>query len=265
MKRLINEKRHQYLSLIKEIAVTNFKLKYQGSILGYLWSLLKPLSYFTILYIIFTKVFKVGGSVEHYPIYLLLGVLIFSYWGEATSSAMTAIVSKGDLIRKVSFPRIILVISSTITATITFLLNMLVVIVFAFFNNISFNISMALVLLYFVELYIFILGISFYLSSLYVKFRDTSHIWEVINQILFYATPILYVITQAPDRYARIMVLSPLAQIILDVRNSIIGSSIITAGDYWIFPYIPHLVVVIIFFTGYILFNKMAVKFAEEV
>ncbi len=256
---------YKYWHLVKEIAVTDFKLKYEGSILGYFWSLAKPLVYFMVLYIIFTKIFKVGAAIPHYPIYLLTGVLIFTFWSDATSEGMRSIVSRGDLIRKIYFPRIILVIASTFTAFLTFISNALIVIVFIYFNDLSLSWSMLLIPLYIAELYIFILGVSFYLSSLFVKFRDIGQIWDLTNQILFYATPILYVISQVPVNYAKYMVLSPLAQVILDVRRCIIGPAILTTRDYWTIGFLPVIFVVFIFITGYLLFNRMAAKFAEEV
>jgi ABC-2 type transport system permease protein len=265
MRIFLSDKRYRYLSLIKEIALTDFKLKYQGSFLGYFWSLAKPLAEFTVLYLVFTKIFKIGDSIPHYPVYLLLGILIFSYWGDSTSAAMQSISSRGDLIRKVYFPRIVLVLSSTVTAFITFILNTFVIIFFALFNNIDMHLGMLWSLLYFFELYLFILGVSFYLSALFVKFRDISYIWEVTNRILFYATPILYSITLVPERFARWMMLSPLAQIIMDIRRSFLGESVLTTGDYWSFAYIPHLLVLFILVSGYFLFNKMAARFAEEV
>lgn len=262
---IISEKRYKYLSLIKEIALTDFKLKYQGSILGYFWSLAKPLAYFAVLYTIFTKVFKVGANIPNYPIYLLLGVLMFGFWSDATSQGMLSIALRGDLIRKVYFPRIVLVVASTLTAFITFLFNSMAVLVFAYFNHLQIGWSVLLVPVYLLEFYILVLGVSFYLAALFVKFKDISQIWEVVSQILFYATPILYTINQVPEKFARIMVLSPVAQVILDVRHSVIGSSVLTIRDYWSFPFIPHILVLLTFVSGYFVFQKMAAKFAEEV
>lgn len=255
----------KYWNLIREIAVTDFKLKYQGSVLGYVWSLMKPLAYFTVLYVIFTKVFKLGSTIPHYPVYLLLGVMIFGFWQEATAMAMTSIVSKQELIRKVYFPRIILVLSATMTSLITFSLNMLVVLLFAYINKVELSWSILLLIPLIIEMYLFVLGVSFYLGSLFVKFRDIAHIWEVTNQILFYATPILYSIAMVPQVYAKFMMLSPLAQIIQDVRWAFIGSDVPTVADYWQLSFLPLVAVLVIFVTGYSLFQKMAAKFAEEV
>lgn len=257
--------KYKYWNLIKEIAVTDFKLKYQGSVLGYLWSLIKPLALFTVLYVVFTMIFKLGAGVPHYPVYLLLGVMIFGFWGEATAGAMNSIASKGDLIRKVYFPRIVLVISATMTSLITFSLNMLVVIFFAYLNGMHLTLNVLWILPFILELYIFILGVSFYLSSLFVKFRDISHIWEVVNQILFYATPLLYSLAAVPQKYARFMILSPLAQTIQNIRQIFIGDSVLTISDYWKFPLIPEILVLFIFVSGYYVFQKMAAKFAEEI
>ena len=257
---------YRYWSLIKELAITDFKLKYQGSVFGYFWSLMKPLAYFGVLYIVFTKIFKIGGSIPYYPVYLLLGVMMFGFWGEATSGAMLSIASKGDLIRKVYFPRIVLVIASSLASLMTFFLNLFIVFLFALVLGVPLGVKTLLIFLVILEFYFFVLGVSFYLGALFVKYRDVGHIWEVFNQILFYATPIVYPLSLVPLKYAKIMILSPFAQIMQDMRGFIIGSqNVLTVSDYWAFYFIPHLLVIFIFVTGYYLFQKMAAKFAEEV
>ena len=263
MKKQYNSK--NYLGLIKELALTDFKLKYQNSFLGYLWSLISPFSYFVVLYLVFTKIFKVGAGIPHYPIYLLLGVMIFSFWNEATAIAMGSIVSKGDLIRKVYFPRMVLVISSTLTSLITFVLNMSALIVLALFTGVRFGPTSLIFILLTLELYIFIMGVSFYLAALFVKFRDIGHIWGVANQILFYATPIVYPLVMVPNRFAKIIVLSPLTQIIQDSRTVLIGVAAPSTRDYWSTGIWPFLLIIFIFISGYFLFQNMAAKFAEEV
>jgi ABC-2 type transport system permease protein len=262
---LVPKDKFKYFHLIRAIAVTDFKLKYQGSVLGYLWSLVKPLALFAVLYVVFTMIFKLGAGIPHYPVYLLLGVMIFGFWTEATSGAMNSIASKGDLIRKIYFPRIVLVIAATATSLITFSLNMLVVIFFAYLNGLAISWNVLLAIPYIIELYILILGVSFYLSALFVRFRDISHIWEVVNQILFYATPLLYSLAAVPQMYARLMILSPLAQPIQDIRAAFLGDSVLTISDYWRFTLIPEILIIIIFISGYYLFQKMAAKFAEEI
>lgn len=257
--------KNNYFGLIKELAITDFKLKYQASVLGYLWSLLSPLAYFLVLYLVFTRIFNIGNEIPHYPIYLLLGVMIFTFWGEATSIGMYSIASKGDLIRKVYFPRIVLVISATLTSLLTFFLNMVVLLGLALITGVQLTWSSLFFLVLILELYIFIMGVSFYLAALFVKFRDIGHIWQVINQILFYATPIVYPMTLVPNTYAKIMVLSPLTQVIQDSRTALLGTSALSTRDYWSSQIPVYILVLVIFFTGYFLFQRMAAKFAEEV
>src|SRR5687768_2564352 len=168
--------------LLRELVVTDFKLRYQGSILGYLWSLLKPLLLFAILYVVFVRFLKFGGDVEHFPVYLLLGVVMWSFFTEATSQGMSAIVSRGDLIRKINFPKYIIVVSGTLSALINLILNLIVVSIFLWLNGVHLSATILLFPLNILELYIVALAIAFLLAALYVKYRDISHIWEVFLQ-----------------------------------------------------------------------------------
>lgn len=254
------------LNLVREIAITGFKLKYNGSIFGYLWSLMNPLFYFLILYVVFAKIFKIGGSVENYPLYLLIGITLWGFFIDTTSSCMTSIVGSGDLIRKVYFPRAILPIASSITSFISLLLNLIVVFGFVYYLNIDINVNVLLLPLILLEFYLLSLGVSFFLASLFVRFRDIGHIWALFVQALFYATPILYPISFIPDKSIKIVMISPIAQIIQDARSVLLSSNVETSGQilgsYW---FIPYMLVIIICLSGYFVFNKMSAKFAEEV
>ena len=263
----MNQKKYKYYSLVKELALTDFKLKYQGSVLGYLWSLVKPLMLFLVLYLVFTRVFKLGNSIPHYPVYLLLGVVIWGFFTEITANSLGVIVGKGDLIRKVYFPRIVLVLSGGVTSLITFLLNLIIVFIFMFFTHVDMSYLFPLFLLLIVELFILSIGVGLILSSMYVKFRDLSHIWEIILQAMFYATPILYPLSLVPGPFNKIIMLSPMAQIIQDSRYLLVTQQTETAwmvmsSKIYIIPYVLPLIILIM---GYILFEKSAAKFAEEV
>ncbi|PIZ00072.1 hypothetical protein COY62_04555, partial [bacterium (Candidatus Howlettbacteria) CG_4_10_14_0_8_um_filter_40_9] len=192
-----------YIGLTKELSLTYFKLKYQGSFLGYFWSLVKPLMTFIVLLFVFTKVFKVGGSVEHYPVYLLLGIILWGFFQEMTVISLGAIVENSDLIRKVYFPRIVLVIARGITSLMTFVLNFAVVLIFIFVAGIHLQLPSVLVILLFLELFVLSTGVGLILSSLFVRFRDVAHIWEVFMMAAFYATPILYPLSLVPERFAK--------------------------------------------------------------
>lgn len=261
------KKNKNYINLIKELALTDFKLKYQGSILGYLWSLVKPLMLFLVLYFVFTHIFRVGNKIPHYPVYLLLGIVVWGFFTEVTAGALDSIVSKGDLIRKVYFPRIVLVISRSITSLITFLLNFVIVFIFMGFIGSEVTIKSVVVILLLVELFVLVTGIGLILGSLFVRFRDLAHIWEIFLQAMFYATPILYPLTLVPSPFNKILMLSPIAQIIQDFRYFLITKETVTAWlimrpEFYIIPYILPFIILAI---GYVLFNKSAAKFAEEV
>lgn len=257
--------------LLRELVITDFKLRYQGSVLGYLWSLLKPLLLFAILYVVFVRFLKFGGDVEHFPVYLLLGVVMWSFFTEATSQGMSAIVSRGDLIRKINFPKYIIVVSGTLSALINLVLNLIVVSVFLWINGVQLNASILLFPLNILELYVFALAIAFLLAALYVRYRDISHIWEVFLQGAFYATPILYpismVISQS-DFAAKLLLLNPVAQIIQDARFNIVTHQTITADkliENWFIALIPYVIVLVFIVFSSWYFKKNQAYFAENV
>ncbi len=263
----MNKLNKKYIVLIKELALTDFKLKYQASVMGYLWSLAKPLMLFSVLYVVFTRFLKIGSNIEHYPVYLLLGVVIWGFFTEITASSLDAIVGKGELIRKIYFPRNVLLLSRSITALLTFALNLLAVLAFILATGVQLTPRAFLFPFVVLELFVLTVGIGFFLSALFVRFRDISHIWEIVLQALFYATPILYPLSLVPTRYANLLLLSPVAQIIQDARYLLITPQTITAWNtlVWKYVWIPYTVPFVVLGLGLLVFNKSAAKFAEEV
>ncbi len=259
----------QNIILVKELVRTDFKLRYQGSVLGYTWSLLRPLLIFIILYIVFVKFLKVGAGIPHYPVYLLLGMVMWNFFLEMTMMSLGSIVGRGDLIRKIRIPRWIIVISSSLSAVINFLLNLVVIAIFMIANHVSISWSVLFLPLIFFEVYVFSLGISFFLSAAFVKFRDINYIWEVFLQAGFYITPILYPLSRISNHtYQKLMILNPMAQTMQDARYSIITHQTITSyalfnNGYYI--YIPFLIVLITLLIGATYFKKSSKFFAEEI
>ena len=257
--------------LLKELSKTDFKLRYQGSVLGYLWAVLRPMLMFCILYIVFSKVLRFGDGIPHYPVYLLCGTILWSFFTECTGMGIQAIVMRGDLIRKLSFPKWIVVISTTSTAVINLGINLLVLIVFSLLNGVTPSVSWLFVILSVIELYALALGISFLLGAINVKYRDIGSIWEVLTQALFYCAPIIYPISMVADSSilaARIILLNPIAQIIQDVRYNLITDTTITTWNYygsWQSKLIPIIIVVVIVVAGAVYFRKKSKYFAEEV
>lgn len=254
-------------SLIRELVASDFKLRYQGSILGYLWSLLRPLMLFGVLYVVFTKVIRIGDGVPYYPAYLLLGLVLWAFFTEATLAGMNAITGRGDLIRKVSIPKHIIVLSTNLSALVNFGLNMIVVVIFMMLSDVPFRWTLLLVPLLIVELLILTLALSYLLSALFVKFRDISHIWDVVLQVLFYAVPILYPLTFPPQKIAEIISVNPLTQIFQDIRVlAITPQSRTTAdvfGSQW-GRFVPIIIIALVVVIAAWYFRRSSKRFAEE-
>lgn len=251
------------LHLVRELALTDFKLKYQGSVMSYLWSLVKPLSSFTIMYVIFVKFLNIDID----PAALFLGIVMWNYFADLTSGGLKSIVDNGGLIRKIYFPHSIIVIASSLSAFITLVLNLIAVFIFMIIVKSSINITAPFLIIYLVELYVIALGASLLLSSLYVRFRDISHIWEVVLQILFYSSGVLYVISAVPNVFRPILAMNPLVQIVQDSRNVLLSNHILSSSDVLAWPLclIPYTAPIIILVVGLLTFKKMSKNFAENV
>src|SRR3982751_2990049 len=153
--------RYRYSAiLLKELVKTDFKLRYQGSVLGYAWSLLRPLLLFVILYFVFVRMLKFGNKIEHFPVYLLLGIVIWNFFQEMTTRSLTSIVERGDLLRKIRIPRWVIILSSSLSAVINLLLNMVVVVILMMFNHVDLLRTTLLLPLILLEVYVFALGLS---------------------------------------------------------------------------------------------------------
>lgn len=256
--------------LLKELTKTDFKLRYQGSVLGYLWALLRPLLMFAILYIVFAKLLQFGNDIPHYPVYLLTGTVLWSFFTECSQQGIQAMVGRGDLIRKISFPKYIVTVSTTLTAVINVLINLVVIVIFALINGVTPSWSWLLVLPLLFELYVLSLGIAFLLGSINVKYRDVGSIWDVIIQALFYAVPIIYPISMVASTSAlaaKVILLNPIAQVIQDIRWSLITPVATTTVSFvgvW-GELVAMGIVLIVFIIGAVVFRKRSRFFAEEI
>jgi ABC-2 type transport system permease protein len=262
--------RYRYsIILLKQLVKTDFKLRYQGSALGYAWSLLRPLFLFVILYLVFAKFLKVGNNIPHYPVYLLLGIVLWNYFTEVTAGSVGSIVGKGDLLRKINFPKYVIILAGSFSAFINLLLNFVVIAIFMILGHVPLTWHAVIIIPLVAELFIFSLAVAFFLSALYVRFRDVSYIWEVILQGAFYATPILYPLTRIPHRYAKVLILNPIAQIIQDARHVLVTNQTQTiyqvyGGDKWIWA-IPLGFSLLVVVLAAVYFRNRSKYFAEEV
>lgn len=260
--------------LLRELVKTDFKLRYQGSMLGMLWSVLKPLMLFAVMYVVFVRFLRIGAGIPHFAVSLLLAQTLWSFFQEATGNGMRAVVDRGDLLRKINFPKYIVVISSTVSAFINLLISLVVVLIFMIINGVEFRWTILLFPLLVIELYLFALAIAFLLSTLYVKFRDIGHIWDVIMQVWFYITPIIYPLSQIIDMgwpiiAKLILIVNPVAQIIQDARYALVTTQTETiwntvTGSLAPLRIIPIIAVIGLFAIGVVVFRKHSRKFAED-
>lgn len=226
---------------------------------------------FAVLYVVFVKFFKLGADVPHFPVYLLAGLVFWNFFAEITNLGVGAIVDKGDLLRKINFPKYVVIISTAVSAFINLALNFIVVIAFGIWSGVDVSWgSLYLVPILVIELFMAAIAVSLLLSAMYVRIRDVNYIWEVFMQVFFYATPIVYPLSKVTNDYpalGKIMLLNPIAQAIQDIRHILITPQTQTVwtyvGGWW--AMIPLLIVIGLFIVAVVFFKKRAPYFAEEV
>lgn len=265
-------KKYRYsLILLRELVITDFKLRYQNSVLGYVWALLRPLFLFAIIYTFIVVVLGIGKGIDHWGVALLLGIVMWSFFQEVVKQGLKSIVSNGGIIRKINFPKYIIVVATSLSAVINLCINLIVVVVFAVINQVEFSWTVLLVPLFIVEIYIFGLGLAFLFSAINVKFRDIDYIWEVATQALFYGSAIMFPLNRVVDvshQAAMLLSMSPITQAIQDARHFGITQAVdaphtVTQNIFILLA--PFVITVITLVFGAWYFHKRSPYFAEEV
>jgi lipopolysaccharide transport system permease protein len=250
---------HDYRNLIWQLAWSEFKLRYKNSILGYFWSLLEPMLMLLVLYVVFSNLMRV--QVEYYQLFLLLGIILWGFLSRATTIGMFSIVGKPGMVKKIYFPRDIFVISSCVTALLMSIFESLIFIMFMILFRVPVSINLIYVPFILLCLFIISLGLSMALSALNVFYRDVQFIWQVLLQIGYFATPILYTIDIFPQNLQKFVLLNPVARILISARDTIIYSSPAKTEDL-LFMFLSA---IIFLFVGYIIFSRLEPRFAEEI
>lgn len=238
--------------LLSQLVRTNFKLKYNDSILGFLWALLKPFLMFGMLYVIFSNVSR-GATQQNYQLYLLIGIIMFAYFSESVTLGMNSLLDKAHIILKVNFNRRIAVYSNHLMAVINLLINLVILAIFTLFNDVHFTLG-SLVYFFFLiaVLGITTLGLSFFTSVLFIRFKDLLHITEIALQLLFYASAIFFPLTLVPERISILSIQDIPAREILELNPLFI--IIRAARDAYILGEINYVAeIAIIFVIGLIL------------
>nr|WP_022860181.1 ABC transporter permease [Bifidobacterium magnum] len=261
------------MTVLRGLVKTDFKMRYQGSFLGVAWSVLKPLMLFVVMYVVFAKFLRMSDGTPTYPVVLLLGISSWQLVTETVGIGLRSIVDRGDLLRKVHFPNYIVVVSASIGSLISLAINYVVVLIFALFSHVHFTWRVLLVPFNVLELYVVSLSLALIFATMYAYFRDISHIWEVLQQIIFYGMPIIYPLSYVVDRggmyadLAKLELLNPLAQSIQDIRHNLIAPetqpTIWNTFHAWWIKAIPFVITVALLWFGIYIFRRNSRKFAE--
>ncbi|MBD3238018.1 MAG: hypothetical protein GF332_00045 [Candidatus Moranbacteria bacterium] len=249
-----------YFGLIWILAKTDFKMRYHGSVLGYVWALLKPLLIFLILNFVFSNIFRRGEGIENYPLQLITGIIIWTYFSEGTNAGLVSLFSKANIISKVYFPRWVVVVSSTVHSTMVFMMNLIILLAFYLYYQVYPSLlEIGFFVFYIFCVYVLIISFSFIAGPLYLKFRDLMQIWSVILQALFYASPIIYPLNIIPSQYHKIMLLNPIGVLIHYSKVALIEDRLPTL--------VNHLaiigVLVVAFLIGWLYFRSVSSKIIE--
>jgi len=257
-------KRHEnYWELVWALARTDFKLRYHGSFLGYVWALLKPLLTFLILNFVFSTIFNPRNSgIQHFSLQLLTSIMLFNFFSEGTMAGLNSLMGKASLVTKIYVPRWTIVLASTLNASLIFAMNLIIIAVFFTWYGFWPGIPAILMFAFFIFLtFILILSFAFIAAPLYVKFRDLSQIWEVAIQALFYGSPIVYPLQIIPVKYHPFLLANPIGYIIHFTKMALTEHHYAPLWQNAIFTTI----IIVVFFVSLFVFRKLEPKIAENI
>jgi ABC-2 type transport system permease protein len=261
----------RFLELVLTLARTEFKLRYYGSVLGYLWSLIRPLLFFGVLYVFFVKVAHIAKG-PYYGAYLLTGIVLWTYVAEATASSVSCLVSREAMLRKIRFPRMAVPLSVSLTATFNLAVNFIAVIVFAFASGVTPTVRWLEMIPIVLGFIVLATGIALLLSALYVRFRDVQPIWDVFLQVWFYGSPVIYPATaysssKLPSGFERIAMINPIATLLAQMGHAFIdpsGYPTAFGAAHAIWPVIVAIAIIPgVFALGFWVFTREAPRVAE--
>ena len=255
------------LTLIYTLAIADFRLKYLDSKLSYLWAILRPLSLFAVLYLVFTYVGRFDDGVKNYGPYLLTSLVLWIFFAEGTGSAVRCLVNQGAVLRKLPLPHLVIPLSVVLTAAFDLAMNLTAVFAVILVAGVTPQISWLELPLLLLLLTVLVAGVAMLLSALYVRYRDVDQVWTVLRQLLFFGSPILYVGATLPDSVERIMLANPLAAIFTQMRHALLDPQAPTAAEAIggaELLLIPLGVIVALFALGLWVFGRESPRAAEN-
>lgn len=250
--------KNNYLDQIYILTITDFKKRDQGTILGFMWSIMHPFFMVLVLYVIFSR--NIGIEIEHFAFYLLIGLVLWNFFAKSTSIATASIVEKGSIVSNLNFKSMIIVISSILTIFISTIIELAFVIILILIFGIPLTINIIYLPLILLIEFIIILGISLILSSLYVFFQDIKNVWALLLSVGFFLTPIFYKVELIPQKFKFFILLNPLTWIVDFSRNVLLFNRSITINMLYLF-----IASLIILFMGYLVHKRLKCYFAEKV
>jgi ABC-2 type transport system permease protein len=258
----------RFLLLTQRIALMEFKLRFFGSALGYLWQFMRPLLLFGVLYVVFTEFISFGDA-PFYAVMLLLGIVLYTFMAESIATAVSSVVDKENLVRKIHFPRLVIPVSVVLTALFSLTLNLIVVLIFGLAQGMPVRWSWLELPLLVGVLIILATGFAMLVSALFVRMRDIRPISDVALQIAFYASPILYPLERVdpPWLMKLILLLNPFATVLQQLRHAVIDPDAPSAAEAiggWERLFIPAAIVAAVFALGFRVFNRAAPHIAED-
>jgi ABC-2 type transport system permease protein len=260
----------RFLHLSYALAATELKIRFFDSFLGYLWSLMRPLMFFGVLYAVFSQIVPAGEGVAHYPVMLLLGVVLYSFLADSTVTGVESLVTREPLLRKVQFPRLAIPMSVVLIATFDLVMNLVVTLSLGLATGVEPRWSWLELPVLLLVFGLWASGLATLLAVLFVRFRDVKPIWGVIVQMLFYLTPILYpveLVAERSETLARIALCNPLAAVNQQIRHAVVdprAPSLAEAIGPDVLILIPAGLIVIAFALGLAVFSRRAPQLAEE-
>jgi ABC-2 type transport system permease protein len=264
---LLGDDARRFLSLTWTLAVTDWKLRFYGSVLGSVWFLVRPFAFFGVIYVVFTEIAKLGAGIPHYGVCILFSMVLFQFFAEATGTAVTSLVARENLLRKMRFPRLVIPLSTMLTALFNLGMTLVAVALFAVISGVYPDWGWLELVPLVALLAVLAVGTGMLLATLYVRYRDVQPIWEVVTQILFYATPVIYVATIVPENYRALYLCNPLAAILTALRHAIVDPhaptvSSLIGGDARLL--VPLGIIVVAFALGVWVFQRASPRIAEN-
>jgi ABC-2 type transport system permease protein len=258
----------RFFELLWLMALTEFKRTYFGTVLGYVWSLLRPLLLFAVLLFVFTKIFRLGSDVPNYPVLLLFNIVLFGFFQESTTTAVTSVVAQEGVVRKTQFPRLVIPLSVVLTGLMNLGLNMIAVFIFLLAYGVDPMWTWLLLPVVLLPLTVLATAVSMFLSALYVSFRDMLLIWTVAVTMLFYGTPVLYPVnTPTTEGFRAALMANPIAVILEQARVWIIDptapNAVESAGG-WARLIPAAAIFVVACALGWRIFTREAPRVAEK-